>query len=74
MVRFREDCKKEKDRENLEKLYQLTPQDNSRDRDFLSTAIRLIDFLSDHRNLFTQIHKINNSGRAATDWNKTIHK
>ena len=60
--------------ENLEKLYQLTPQDNSRDRDFLSTAIRLIDFLSDHRNLFTQIHKINNSGRAAIDWNKTIRK
>ena len=74
MVRFREDCKKEKDHENLEKLYQLTPQDNSRDRDFLSTAIRLIDFLSDHRNLFTQIHKINNSGRAAIDWNKTIRK
>lgn len=74
MVRFREDCKKEKDYENLEKLYQLTPQDNSRDRDFLSTAIRLIDFLSDHRNLFTQIHKINNSGRAAIDWNKTIRK
>lgn len=74
MVRFREDCKKEKDYKNLEKLYQLTPQDNSRDRDFLSTAIRLIDFLSDHRNLFTQIHKINNSGRAAIDWNKTIRK
>lgn len=74
MVRFREDCKIEKDNENLEKLYQLTPQDNSRDRDFLSTAIRLIDFLSDHRNLFTQIHKINNSGRAAIDWNKTIRK
>ena len=74
MVRFREDCKKEKDHENLEKLYQLTPQDNSRDRDFLSTAIRLIDFLSDHRNLFTQIHKINNSGRAAIDWNTTIRK
>lgn len=74
MVRFREDCKKEKDQENLDKLYQLTPQDNSRDRDFLSTAIRLIDFLSDHRNLFTQIHKINNSGRAAIDWNKTIRK
>lgn len=74
MVRFREDCKKEKDHENLEKLYQLTPQDDSRDRDFLSTAIRLIDFLSDHRNLFTQIHKINNSGRAAIDWNKTIRK
>ena len=74
MVRFREDCKKENDHENLEKLYQLTPQDNSRDRDFLSTAIRLIDFLSDHRNLFTQIHKINNSGRAAIDWNKTIRK
>lgn len=74
MVRFREDCKKEKDYENLEKLYQLTPQDNFRDRDFLSTAIRLIDFLSDHRNLFTQIHKINNSGRASIDWNKTIRK
>ena len=74
MVRFREDCKKEKDHENLEKLYQLTPQDNSRDRDFLSTAIHLIDFLSDHRNLFTQIHKINNSGRAAIDWNKTFRK
>lgn len=74
MVRFREDCHKEKDEDSLNKLLQLTPEDNSRDRDFLSTAVQLIDFLADHRNLFTQIHKINNSGRAAIDWNKTLLK
>ena len=74
MVRFREDCHKEKDKDSLNKLLQLTPEENSRDRDFLSTAVQLIDFLADHRNLFTQIHKINNSGRAAIDWNKTLLK
>lgn len=74
MIRFREDCRQEEDEESLNKLLPLTPKDDSRDRDFLSTAVRLIDFLADHRNLFTQIHKINNSGRAAIDWNKTLLK
>lgn len=72
MMRFREDCKKEKDEDKLNKLLQLTPNDNYQERDFLSTAVRLIDFLSDHRNLFTQIHKINNSGKSAIDWNRTL--
>lgn len=74
MMRFREDCKKENDENSLEKLLQLTPEDSSRDRDFLSTAVQLMDYLSDHRNLFTKIHNINNSGRAAVDWNRTLHK
>ena len=74
MMHFREDWKKEKNKDDKMELHQLAPENNARDRDFLSTAIRLIDFLSDHRNLFTQIHKINNSGRAAIDWNKTLLK
>ena len=74
MTRYREDCIKENDEDSLEDLNYITPDNNSRDRDFLSTAVRLIDFLSDHRNLFTQINKINNSGRAAIDWQKTIKR
>lgn len=72
MTRYREDCNKEKDYDNLNDLNNLTPNGNTEDRDFLSTAVRLMDFLSDHRNLFTQISKINHSGRAAIDWHKTI--
>ncbi len=72
MSRYVEDCKKENDDESLLDLIRRTPDNNSRDRDFLSTAVHLIDFLSDHRNLFTQINKINNSGRAAVDWQKTL--
>lgn len=74
MTRYREDCIKENDEDSLEDLNYITPDNNSRDRDFLSTAVRLIDYLSDHRNLFTQINKINNSGRAAVDWHKTIQQ
>lgn len=72
MSRYVEDCKKENDYESLLDLIRRTPDNNSRDRDFLSTAVHLIDFLSDHRNLFTQINKINNSGRASVDWQKTL--
>ncbi len=72
MSRYIEDCKKENDLDSLLDLDYTTPDNNSRDRDFLSTAVHLIDFLSDHRHLFTQINKINNSGRAAVDWQKTL--
>ncbi|MBQ6578616.1 MAG: hypothetical protein IJL91_12890, partial [Bacteroidales bacterium] len=74
MTRYREDCIKENDEDSLEDLNYITPDNNSRNRDFLSTAVRLIDYLSDHRNLFTQINKINNSGRAAVDWHKTLQQ
>ena len=74
MTRYREDCNKEKDYDALNDLNYLTPNDSAQDRDFLSTAVRLMDFLSDHRNLFTQISKINNSGRSSIDWHKTIQQ
>ena len=74
MSRYVEDCKKENDLDSLNDLDYRTPDHGARDRDFLSTAVHLIDFLSDHRNLFTQINKINNSGRAAVDWRKTIQQ
>lgn len=74
MSRYLEDCLKEHDEDNLEDLNYITPDNSSRDRDFLNTAVQLIDFLSDHRNLFTQINKINNSGRAAVDWRKTLQQ
>lgn len=74
MSRYREDCRKENDEDGLQNLDYLTPDNSARDRDFLSTAVRLMDFLSDHKNLFTQISKINNSGRAAVDWHKTIQQ
>lgn len=48
------------------------PDSNSRDKDFLSTALDLMDFLKDHRNLFTQISLINHSGRDKIDWPKTV--
>ena len=48
------------------------PDNNSRDKDFLSTALDLMDFLKDHRNLFTQISIINHSGRDKIDWPKTV--
>ena len=48
------------------------PEDGARDKDFLSTAIDLIDFLKDHRSLFTQISLINHSGRNKIDWAKTV--
>ena len=74
MARYRDEAGKEKDREAQNNLDYVTPNNNSQDHDFLSTAVHLIDFLSDHRNLFTQITKINNSGRSAVDWHKTIQK
>ena len=48
------------------------PDNDTRDNDFLSTALDLIDFLKDHRNLFTQISLINHSGRNKIDWPKTV--
>lgn len=48
------------------------PDNDSRDKDFLSTALDLMDFLKDHRNLFTQISLINHSGRDKIDWPKTV--
>lgn len=48
------------------------PEDGARDKDFLSTALELIDFLDDHRNLFTQITLINHSGNDKIDWPKTV--
>lgn len=48
------------------------PEDCHRDKDFLSTALDLIDFLKDHKNLFTQISLINHSGRDKIDWPKTV--
>ena len=48
------------------------PDDGARDKDFLRTALDLIDFLKDHRNLFTQISLINHSGNNRIDWAKTV--
>lgn len=53
-------------------LEYLAPQSDSIDKDFLETALRLVDFLRDHRNLFTQISLINHSGNARIDWTRTI--
>ena len=50
---------------------QLSDND-SRDKDFLSNALDLMDFLKSHRNLFTQISLINHSGRDKIDWRKTV--
>lgn len=72
IARYRDEAGRGKDSEAQNNLDYVTPDNNSRDQDFLSTAIHLIDFLSDHRNLFTQITKINNSGHSAVDWHKTI--
>lgn len=74
MTRYREDCIKEEDNDSLGDLSYITPDSSSQDRDFLSTAVRLIDYLDKHRDLFTQINKINNSGRSAIDWHKTIQQ
>mgnify|MGYP006934516850 FL=1 len=72
IARYRDEAGKDKDQEAQHNLDYVTPDNNSQDQDFLSTAIHLIDFLSDHRNLFTQITKINNSGHSSVDWHKTI--
>lgn len=53
-------------------LDSLLPEDFARDKDFLSVALDLIDFLKEHRNLFTQISLINHSGRNKIDWAKTV--
>ncbi len=74
MCRYLEDCLKENDESGLRDLNYITPDNSSRDRDLLSTAVRLIDYLSAHRNLFTQINKINNSGHSSVDWHKTIQR
>lgn len=74
MSRYLEEVNKEDDEEAKKDLIYLTPQNGYRDRDFLSTAVRLMDFLADHRNLFTQISIINHSGKAAVDWHKTVEK
>lgn len=74
MSRYREERSKEDTPITKDELYYRAPDHGARDRDFLSTAIHLIDFLSDNRNLFTQITKINNSGRSAVDWRKTIQQ
>lgn len=49
------------------KLDSQLPEDGARDKDFLATALELIDFLNDHRSLFTQISLINHSGRNKID-------
>ncbi len=74
MARYLEEIRRENDKEAQKELYYVTPQDGYRDRDFLSSAVHLIDFLSDHRNLFTQISIVNHSGNAAIDWHKTVAK
>ncbi len=48
------------------------PDRDSKDKDFLSTALDLMDFLKEHRNLFTQVSIINHSGRDRIDWPKTV--
>lgn len=50
------------------------PEDGARDKDLLSITLALIDFLKDHRNLFTQISIINHSGRNKIDWHKTVSR
>lgn len=54
------------------KLEDKLPENNARDKDFLSTALDLIDFLKEHRSLFTQISLINHSGNDKIDWGKTV--
>jgi hypothetical protein len=56
----------------MAKLDSQLPEDGARDKDFLATALDLIDFLKDHRSLFTQISLINHSGRDKIDWPKTV--
>ena len=72
MSRYIEDCKKDPTEDLLADLQYTTPDNASADHDFLSAAIRLIDFLSDHRNIFTQIHLTNTSGRSQPDWRRTL--
>ncbi len=72
ITRYREESVKEDSKENKDNIVYITPDEGSYDRDFLCTAVRLMDFLSDHRNLFTQISIINHSGNARTDWHKTV--
>lgn len=74
MCRYREDSIEKDSTDDLLNLDYIAPENTSHDRDFLSTAIRLMDFLSDHRNLFTQISIINHSGKAAVDWKKTVQQ
>lgn len=72
IARYREDSHKEKDEAAENDIFYITPDEGTSNKDFLGTAVRLMDFLSDHRNLFTQISIINHSGNARTDWHKTI--
>lgn len=69
--RFRLEHEGESKGEEAELDSQL-PEDGARDKDFLSIAIELIDFLKEHRSLFTQISLINHSGRDKIDWPKTV--
>ncbi len=55
-------------------LYSELPEEGARDKDFLSTSLELIDFLKEHKNLFTQITLINHSGRNKIDWGKTVQQ
>lgn len=72
MVRYLDEVNRENDEEAKKDLFHLSPQEGYEDRDFLSTAIQLIDFLAQNRTLFTQISIINHSGKSAVDWHKTL--
>ena len=74
LSRYLYEINKEDDEAAKKELFHVSPQDGSYERDFLSTVIRLIDFLSAHRNLFTQISIINHSGKSAVNWHKTLSK
>lgn len=69
--RFRLEHEGESKGEEAELDSQL-PEDGARDKDFLSVSIQLMDFLKEHRSLFTQISLINHSGRNKIDWAKTV--
>lgn len=71
LSRFRHECETSRIGQLAELDSQL-PEDGARDKDFLSTSLELIDFLKDHRNLFTQISLINHSGHDKIDWPKTV--
>lgn len=54
------------------KLDSQLPENGARDKDFLATALELIDFLKDHRSLFTIISSSLNSAIRDADWDKKL--
>lgn len=47
---------------------------DSGSKDFLSSAMQLVDFLNEHETIFTTITKENHSGNNNTSWQRTISR